>query len=328
MRYALAVFLLMLAACGSPRAADAKPDADSSPEDACIDLEDQGEITLAGKLTTQLFAGPPNYESIAAGDSEERAFILELSDRICVEDTAGFTDPGVRFDRVHVTANSEEDLVLLRSAVGRDVTVTGEGMGAHTGHHRAPLVLFMGEISIEGVRQESRTDQNPDARQAGAPALPAGDANGHIFAPGGWGRIRIGQSVAAARQASGLELEYSASHESTCGYLSVPGTNIGMMVEDGAITTIEAVGGPNSDARSPVPVRTTEGVGLGSTERAVRGAYSNLTVEEAYDPAPGDKYLIVGTPERGDAILFEIRDGVVQTIKVGGTSILYYEGCS
>lgn len=165
MKYAGAALYLGLAACGNGQTGGATL-ANEAAEGACIDLDDQSEITLQGKLTTQLFAGPPNYESIAAGDAEERAFILELPHRICIEDSEGFADPNVRFDRVHVTGDSEEDTAILRSAVGRNVAVTGEGMGAHTGHHRAPLVIFVREISIRANQQtgEAGNNEQPNER--------------------------------------------------------------------------------------------------------------------------------------------------------------------
>ena len=39
-------------------------------------------------------------------------------------------------------------LDVLNAAVGRRVTVRGEAFGAHTGHHRAPLVLFAEEVTV------------------------------------------------------------------------------------------------------------------------------------------------------------------------------------
>lgn len=104
-------------------------------------------VTLAGKLTLQSFAGPPNYESIAQGDAEEHAFILELPRKICLED-GEFADGSERFDRVHVHATEPDLLRTLRQSIGRDVTVAGRAVGAHTAHHRAPMVLFAGAVEV------------------------------------------------------------------------------------------------------------------------------------------------------------------------------------
>jgi len=108
-------------------------------------------VTLAGKLTLQSFAGPPNYESIAQGDAEEQALILELPRRICLDD-GEFADGSERFDRVHIHAMEPDLLRTLRQSIGQEVTVAGRAMGAHTAHHRAPLVLFAGAVEVREKR--------------------------------------------------------------------------------------------------------------------------------------------------------------------------------
>ncbi|MFP5295862.1 MAG: DUF4431 domain-containing protein [Alphaproteobacteria bacterium] len=135
----LTVLLVSMALLASqPPAACA---AEAEPK-TCLDLRKAGgQTTLSGVLTVQLFAGPPNYESIAGGDAEERAFILELPRRLCATD-GEFISPATSFDRVQVSASDEAVLGVLRAAVGSTVTVRGEAFGAHTGHHHAPLVLM------------------------------------------------------------------------------------------------------------------------------------------------------------------------------------------
>ncbi|MGE4323175.1 MAG: hypothetical protein AB7E60_09125 [Sphingobium sp.] len=120
-------------------------------------------VTLAGRLTLHSFAGPPDYESVEAGDALEHAFILELPRRICLDD-GEFADGSERFDRVHVHAMEPHLVRTLQDAVGRQVTVAGRAVGAHTGHHRAPMVLFAGSVAV----QESGTDgaeEKPDRRR-------------------------------------------------------------------------------------------------------------------------------------------------------------------
>lgn len=114
----------------------------------CLDTTETGTtVTVSGRLTERLFAGPPNYESIAQGDAEERALILELPRRICFTD-GEFADGSGQFDRVHVSAMDEGLLRILRASIGRDVVLTGEAMGAHTGHHHAPMVLFAQSVTV------------------------------------------------------------------------------------------------------------------------------------------------------------------------------------
>lgn len=144
MKYLLFGFALALASCGN----SARDETGSDTQD-CFDLDNGSDITLEGYLTTQLFAGPPNYESIANGDEEVRAFILELPERRCAQQSL---EPGIadtiEFDRVHVSAISDDNMMeTLRSAVGHRIVVSGEGMVAHTAHHRAPMVLLVKDIS-------------------------------------------------------------------------------------------------------------------------------------------------------------------------------------
>jgi len=103
--------------------------------------------TVSGVLTSQIFAGPPNYESIAHGDAEETAFILELPERLCANDGT-WIDSTTTFDRVHVFSDIPALMAVLKAAVGRNVTVHGEAFGANTAHHRAPLVLDADEITV------------------------------------------------------------------------------------------------------------------------------------------------------------------------------------
>ena len=113
----------------------------------CMDLKRDPEVTVTGVLTTQLFAGPPNFESIAGGDAEERALILELPRRTCADD-GEFIASDTSFDRVHISSYAPAILDRLNAAVGRQVTVHGEAFGAQTAHHRAPLVLFADRVTV------------------------------------------------------------------------------------------------------------------------------------------------------------------------------------
>jgi hypothetical protein len=121
-----------------------------APTKTCIDLTKAGgKAMLSGILTVQLFAGPPNYESIPRGDAEERAFILELPRRLCASH-GEFISATTAFDRVHVSASDDAILGVLKAAVGRTVIVRGEAFGAHTERHHAPLVLMADQVSVAG----------------------------------------------------------------------------------------------------------------------------------------------------------------------------------
>ena len=115
----------------------------------CIDVSaTDAEVSVQGRLTRQIFPGPPNYESIAAGDAEERIFIVELPGEVCVDDGGDFADPSERFITVHVSSSDQVLMDVLGAAVGRRVTVVGNGFASHTGHHHAPLVVLASQVTV------------------------------------------------------------------------------------------------------------------------------------------------------------------------------------
>jgi hypothetical protein len=122
--------------------------ANAENHQGCTDLrEDNSTAVITGVLTVQIFAGPPNYASVADGDIEEKALILELPRPMCADD-GEFIRSTTQFDRVHVSSSIPRLLDVLNMAIGRNVTVQGEAFGAHTGHHRAPLVLLADEVTV------------------------------------------------------------------------------------------------------------------------------------------------------------------------------------
>ena len=137
----IGTILLAVALAGCANSAKAEHPA------KCLDLLTDSRVTVSGQLTLQLFAGAPNYESIVNGDAEERTLILELPTRMCAND-AGFIEPSESFDRVHVSASEPAIYDVLASAVGRNVTISGEAFGSQTGHHHAPLVMLVDEVSV------------------------------------------------------------------------------------------------------------------------------------------------------------------------------------
>jgi hypothetical protein len=85
----------------------------------CLDLKKpHAAVTVTGTLTKQLFPGPPNYESVAKDDAEEKALILELPARMCADD-GEFIESSATFDRVHVSSSIPALLDVLNAAVGR-----------------------------------------------------------------------------------------------------------------------------------------------------------------------------------------------------------------
>lgn len=120
-----------------------------TPE-GCVRVSDpKSKLSVSGRLTLQLFPGAPNFESIAAGDAEERTFIVELPQAACIDDGGDFADPSEKFVTVQVSGAQDRLSAVLKAAVGRRVIVEGEGFASHTGHHHAPLVVIADRLSVE-----------------------------------------------------------------------------------------------------------------------------------------------------------------------------------
>jgi Domain of unknown function (DUF4431) len=123
--------------------------AGSSASSGCVRIDDdEARVSATGTLTVQYFPGPPAYGSIASGDTEERVFIVRLPGPACVDDGGQFADPNVSFVTVQASPREDALVDVFRAAVGRRVTVSGEGFGAHTGHHHALLVVLADSITV------------------------------------------------------------------------------------------------------------------------------------------------------------------------------------
>jgi hypothetical protein len=110
-------------------------------------------VTLEGRLSSRVFAGPPNYESIKRGDRKETAIILTLANATC---TTATNTPANTFD-VAETDIREVQLVMttpghwkaLKSLRGKPVVVTGTLFHAHTGHHRTKILITVTELNVK-----------------------------------------------------------------------------------------------------------------------------------------------------------------------------------
>jgi hypothetical protein len=119
----------------------------SSAQAECLKYEPE-VVTVSGKLVRKTFAGPPNYESVKAGDAPETGFYLALKRPICAIASQGSEDnestTNVSLVQLVLDARGYEQ---LRPLLGKSVTIKGSLFSAHTGHHHAPLLLnFMGLV--------------------------------------------------------------------------------------------------------------------------------------------------------------------------------------
>lgn len=89
-------------------------------------------------------------DAVAEGELriEDDAFILELSEAICLEGEGDF-DNVEPTRRVHIAPQDEKMVPDLKKLVGKTITVTGDMFGSHTQHHKAPIVMLITDASAK-----------------------------------------------------------------------------------------------------------------------------------------------------------------------------------
>jgi hypothetical protein len=119
--------------------APSRPAAGQHPEVGCLKYEPD-TVSLTGILRRHTFPGPPNYESISAGDEPETGFYLHLARPVCTlqRDMIDYAQRGIRL--VQLVLDSAGYATLLPH-LGQRVTLRGTMFARITAHHHAPLLL-------------------------------------------------------------------------------------------------------------------------------------------------------------------------------------------
>ena len=136
MRSALLVlFVVLLGGCVSSAAAQ-----------KCFDYGPT--VSLSGKLTSKVFPGPPNYESIRKGDQKETAIILVLTHPICTttKDPANYGDPESGQRSIQLVITKDGDWPVIRRLIGKRATVTGTLFHWNTGHHHTRVLIDVSQL--------------------------------------------------------------------------------------------------------------------------------------------------------------------------------------
>lgn len=157
----------------------------------CFDVSKRDTITLSGRLTYQIFPGPPNYEDVRKGDTPEPTYILSLNKPACFTGDDS-VEGNVTTTRVHIYVADEKDKATsatLRQLVGKLVFVTtSDAFAGITGHHHAPIVASISSVQadrditesygtaqtiVEGFYQALHAGQGDQAAQFVVPAKRA-----------------------------------------------------------------------------------------------------------------------------------------------------------
>lgn len=104
-------------------------------------------VSLSGKLVSETFPGPPNYESVAKGDQPETYWILLLEKPVCVDgvDDLGQGHLEARVERIQLVLTPELQK-KHRASVGSLVEVMGMFMAAVSGHHHTKVLLEVTDL--------------------------------------------------------------------------------------------------------------------------------------------------------------------------------------
>jgi Domain of unknown function (DUF4431) len=103
-------------------------------------------VRLEGTVIRKTFPGPPYYESVKHGDRPEVAWLLVLSEPICMrEDTndsaTNIAQTGIR--EIQIGFVEGDGYKKYKSLIKRKkrVVATGTLFGSHTGHHHTPVLM-------------------------------------------------------------------------------------------------------------------------------------------------------------------------------------------
>ncbi|MFQ5431235.1 MAG: DUF4431 domain-containing protein [Nitrospinota bacterium] len=128
--------------------------ADTEKDRKCLEYSFT-DVTLTGRVYRELYAGPPNYESIKGGDMPFSVLILKLDNPICViaepDDELNATVYNVKEVQINRGGMTDSKDVVKhhKGIINKKVVVTGSFYHRHTGYHRRRIVLWTNDIKLD-----------------------------------------------------------------------------------------------------------------------------------------------------------------------------------
>lgn len=115
-------------------------------EQCLVEYED---IDVTGTIAREVFAGPPNYESIGKGDARQVYWILTTDKLYCGKginpESGGLYDIDGTFKRIQIILTKEQ-YSDYRPLLSKRVRVSGKAVAAITGHHKTKMLLNVSSI--------------------------------------------------------------------------------------------------------------------------------------------------------------------------------------
>ena len=104
---------------------------------ACLPPE-PASVSLQGILERVVFPGPPNYESVAGGDTPETSYVITLDRAVCLAELPN--NPTTRIQLVFLNA-AEQSYTSLAPLLRSRVSCSGSLFARESGHHHTPVLL-------------------------------------------------------------------------------------------------------------------------------------------------------------------------------------------
>lgn len=143
----------------------------------------------------------------------------------------------------------------------------------------------------------------------------------------GFGAIRVGMTIEAASQATGVEFLPMPGPQMVCQYYQPADeaiTGLGLMVIDGKVIRFDVWPGSL--------VKTLSGIGIGSTEAEIRASYPEQLEEAPHDYTLGKYFTFTSPSDRRNLyrLVFETdANGIVTQYRAGQfPAVTWLEGCS
>jgi hypothetical protein len=114
-------------------------------------LADGQAVTFEGTISRETFPGAPNYRSIDDGDQPETVWILTVDSTSCV--VAESAEDGKSYEvakatkRFQLVFSGAGDYARHGALVGRRVTVVGQLLIGHTGHHHTKALIDVEQLN-------------------------------------------------------------------------------------------------------------------------------------------------------------------------------------
>ncbi len=102
------------------------------------------EVKISGKITTEIFFGPPGFGENPETDKKEEQYLLVLDKPINVITKDDSNESKYKISKIQLLYN--KDAVDMAKYSGSTVLLTGTFFSAHTGHHHTEILMDVTKV--------------------------------------------------------------------------------------------------------------------------------------------------------------------------------------